>query len=123
MRYVIGIIATLAILMESPFAFAQSGGLSVEVCVAQGSGRVLCFAAGSKGNAAPVVTLSGTATGILNASEVAFDSASRIYVSDVDTSPPSIRMYAPDADGDVASVAVIAGDNTTLIHPSDLRVD
>ena len=74
-------------------------------------------------NIAPVVTISGAATGLIAPTGIALDSNNVIYVADPDNGSPSVRVFAAAANGNVAPVRVIAGPLTQLSNPLDVKVD
>jgi hypothetical protein len=89
-----------------------------------GNSSVTVYAAGSAGNVAPMATISGANTGLLNPTGIALDSANRIYVANgLNTTTPSVTVYAAGANGNVAPIATIAGSNTGLADPSGIAVD
>ncbi|HTZ54017.1 MAG TPA: hypothetical protein VMB20_03060 [Candidatus Acidoferrum sp.] len=81
-------------------------------------------------NIAPVATISGAASGINQPTSVAIDSNNYIYVSDQSSSIcspkpncPAILIFKPGANGAVAPAQYIAGSNTRLVAPTDVKVD
>jgi hypothetical protein len=78
------------------------------------------FAPGANGNATPLGTIGGGATGLLSPRTPAVDAAGRIYVPN---GAASITVYAPGASGNVAPVETIAGSNTGLRYPQAVALD
>ncbi len=79
-------------------------------------------------NIAPVATIAGAASGINQPTSVAIDTNGLIYVSDQNStvctpSCPAILVFAPGANGAVAPTRFIAGKNTLLSAPTDVKVD
>jgi hypothetical protein len=79
-------------------------------------------------NFTPVATISGATTGINQPTSVAIDSNNLIYVADQHStvcSPncPAILIFAKGANGAVAPTRYIAGKNTLLTAPTDVKVD
>lgn len=79
-------------------------------------------------NIAPVATIAGAVSGIKQPTSVAIDSNNLIYVSDQNStvctpSCPAILIFAPGANGAVAPTRFIAGKNTLLVAPTDVKVD
>jgi hypothetical protein len=79
-------------------------------------------------NIAPVATIAGAVSGINQPTGIAIDSNNLIYVSDQDStvctpSCPAILVFAPGANGAVAPMRFIAGKNTLLSAPTDVKVD
>ncbi|MGA8576843.1 MAG: hypothetical protein WB609_14305 [Candidatus Cybelea sp.] len=90
----------------------------------QGNSSVTVYPAGSSGNVTPIATISGTNTGLLNPFGIALDSSDRIYVANgLNTTTPSVTVYAPGSNGNVAPIATIAGPNTGLADPSGIALD
>jgi hypothetical protein len=82
---------------------------------------VTAYATGASGNAAPVLTLSGSATGLQQAGGVATDTNGDVFVADPVAN--AISEFAPEANGNVAPIGRIAGPATKLTKPADLAVD
>jgi hypothetical protein len=92
-------------------------------CGPNGGGEILVFAPDANGDAAPVRTIGGPATGIANASAVAVASDGAVYVGSFAVAGgagnSTLLRFAPGASGDVApeaSIALAAGivDGLTL---------
>jgi sugar lactone lactonase YvrE len=73
------------------------------------------------GSTTPDRVIVGASTGFSYPTRVSVDADGRVYVAE-DTSN-SIRVFAPDANGNVAPERVIAGANTGISYPSGLDVD
>lgn len=82
---------------------------------------VTAYSAAAVGDAAPLVTIAGPATGLDGPLQIAFDSGGRLYVAN--TLSDTITVYPPGANGNVAPVATIAGPSTGLSGPSGVAVD
>ena len=83
---------------------ADSGGKNM-------SARIAIFSANSDGNVAPIATIAGDKTGLVDPVGLALDSAGALYVlndTGGDDSRGSITVYPPDANGNVAPKATIA---------------
>lgn len=79
-------------------------------------------------NLAPVATISGAVSGINQPTGIAVDSNNNIYVSDQNSTIctpncPAILIFGPGANGAVAPTRFIAGKNTLLVAPTDVKVD
>jgi hypothetical protein len=85
-------------------------------------GSVTVYPARSRGNAAPIATITGQPSGnqMINPSDVALDAAGDIYVPGYFSN--SVSVYAPGANGDPAPIRYISGSNTDLNQPSYLYV-
>ncbi|MGH8337001.1 MAG: hypothetical protein ACRETL_09335, partial [Gammaproteobacteria bacterium] len=96
---------------------------------------VTVYAAGARGNVAPVATIDGIDTGLGDPQGIAVDSGGRIYVTNrsgydgktVDSHGAyqhwqSITVYAADANGDAAPIATIKGAQTGLTDPNGVTV-
>jgi hypothetical protein len=79
------------------------------------------FAAGSKGNVAPIATIAGENTSIDNADGVTIDKTGRIYVSN--SGGNSILIFAAGSNGNVAPGTIISGANTQLKSPAWVTLD
>jgi sugar lactone lactonase YvrE len=88
---------------------------------ASGPGSVFVYPAGSKANAAPTASISGTNTGLSYPQGVALDSSSNIYVAD--EGAVSVFVYSAGSNGNVAPTTTISGSNTELDTPEGIVVD
>ncbi|MGB8413846.1 MAG: choice-of-anchor D domain-containing protein [Candidatus Binatus sp.] len=88
---------------------------------ASGLGSVFVYPAGSKANAAPTATISGTNTGLSYPQGIAVDSNSNIYVAD--EGAVSVFVYSAGSKGNVAPTTTISGSNTELDTPEGIVVD
>jgi sugar lactone lactonase YvrE len=87
---------------------------------------VTVFSAGSSGNAAPTITISGSNTGLINPTGIAVDSSSNIYVANLGSlsgQADSVLIFAAGSNGNVAPSAVIVGSSTGLAYPTALALD
>ncbi len=85
------------------------------------AGSVTAYAAGASGNAAPVLSLAGPATGLAQPTGVVADDSGHVFVSNTATN--TITEYAPEVTGNVAPVATIGGTATRLSRPAGLALD
>jgi len=88
---------------------------------ASGPGSVFVYPAGSKANAAPTATISGTNTALSYPQGIALDSSSNIYVAD--EGAVSVFVYSAGSNGNVAPTTIISGSNTELDTPEGIVVD
>ena len=104
--------------LNAPFGVVvdQAGNIFV---ANEGASNVLKFDAAANGNVAPVAIIAGANTGLaappLGPLEISLDIRQRIYVTNVPNN--SVLIFAPDADGNVAPIATLAGPNTGLDGP------
>jgi len=92
------------------------------VYVANGANSAVhSYALGATGNAAPLGTLAGAATGLNGTGGLALDPAGDLFVANQGAS--SVTAYAPQASGNVAPIATIAGAHTGLSTPDALALD
>jgi len=85
---------------------------------------ITVYAAGAKGNAAPIQIISGPSTGLMNPSGVAVDSSHDVYVANPGNSDGgTVTVYAAHANGDEAPIQTISGPNTQLSVPTGIAVD
>jgi hypothetical protein len=68
---------------------------------------VIEYAKGTKGNQAPVATISGSRTGLNNPTSAAVDPAGDLFVTN--PGDGSVAEFAPGANGNVAPIATISG--------------
>jgi len=100
--------------LSSPEGLALDTADNIYVANAIGnninSSSVEEFTAGSGGNATPIITLLGSATGIVNPNGVAVDSNGNIFVAD--TGSNSVRIFSAGSNGDVPPASTINGSGT-----------
>jgi hypothetical protein len=82
---------------------------------------VTAYADGASGDAAPVLTLSGPATGLSEPTGVVTDVAGDVFVTNAATN--SITEYAPEVTGNAAPTSTISGALTRLNRPQDATLD
>ena len=92
------------------------------------------FAPGSNGNVAPASVLpvgnAQTQTTLQYPADIATTANGTLYVADLSSNPAAsvppagnIAIFAPDASGDVAPIAVLGGSNTEIDYPSSVSLD
>jgi NHL repeat len=86
-----------------------------------GANSVTAYAPGADGDTPPVLTLTGSLTGLSNPNGIAVDVAGDVFVAN--TNANSVTKYAPELTGDAAPVATIAGPLTRLDNPRGLTRD
>ena len=92
-------------------------------------GRINVYAAGSKGNIAPVSVIEGNRTRLENPNAVTLDSSGKIYVTDSgdeeieSKSPPRVMVYSAESKGNVAPITTISGERTDLWFPYGIALD
>jgi hypothetical protein len=86
-----------------------------------GAGSVTAYSAGSTGNAAPVVNLTGAATNIIGPCGIYLDATGKLY--EANCNGGSVSVFAAGATGNVAPVQFIQGAATNLGFPEGLTVD
>lgn len=86
---------------------------------------VTVYASGASGDAAPIRTIAGPATGLQGPLALALDSTGNLYVANAakDSDVNTVTVYGPGANGNVAPVRSISGSDTGLAQPSGLAVD
>jgi sugar lactone lactonase YvrE len=88
---------------------------------------VTVFAAGASGSAAPLTTISGSATGMNDPVAITRDASGMLYVANAGGSccgtGNSITVYAPGTSGNAAPTATIVGTLTGLNRPAGLALD
>ena len=104
-------------------ALDSSGNLYVVNDLSQFGGvdTVTVYAPGASGNAAPIRTITGSATGMDGAAFDAVDSSGTLYVTNGYAN--SVTIYAPGANGNAAPLATIAGSNTNINRPQGIALD
>lgn len=86
-----------------------------------GASSVTAFPPGADGDTQPVLTLTGSHTGLSNPNGTAVDVAGDVFVAN--TNANSVTEYAPEMTGDAAPLATIAGPLTRLDNPRGLTRD
>ena len=86
---------------------------------------VFVYAAGSNANAAPIATISGSATTLMQPEGVALDSGRKIYVADESAASVDVYSAVGSRTGllNVAPVDNINGPDTGLLAPVGIAVD
>jgi sugar lactone lactonase YvrE len=79
------------------------------------------YAAGSNGNIAPVRTISGDNTGLVDPEGIALDADGTTYVVNAEGSHGSVNVYAADANGNVAPIRDFY--STGLSFPRSVALD
>jgi sugar lactone lactonase YvrE len=89
------------------------------------SGSIAVFGPGADGNIEPVRVLSGPATGLRRPVVLAVDRQGYLYVTNEKdhNDDDTVRVFAPNANGDMAPCRVIAGPQTGLEHPLGIALD
>ena len=86
-----------------------------------GNSAVHSFALGASGNATPLSSITGSATGLLGTTAVTIDPNGRVYVASYANN--EIAEFAYGANGNIAPSSVISGANTGLSYPEALAID
>jgi hypothetical protein len=79
------------------------------------------FAPGANGNAAPLATIAGSATGLNTPRGLAQDAAGDLLVTN--QYGHSVTIYAPGTNGNSFPKATLAGSSTMLSYPTGIDVD
>ncbi|MBV8530896.1 MAG: hypothetical protein JO104_06230 [Candidatus Eremiobacteraeota bacterium] len=100
------------------------GGIAVDsndnIYVSSGN-KVLVYAAGSNGDAAPLDVITGSKTRLSNTVAVAVDASGDIYATSI--SPPArVTVYPPGSNGNALPSQDIVGKNTKLAGPISIVV-
>jgi hypothetical protein len=85
------------------------------------SRSVTAYAKGANGNIPPILTISGSNTGLHVPQGIAIDAGRNVYV--VNNSPSSVTVYAKGSHGNAAPQQTIRGSNTGLSAPEGIAVD
>ena len=80
---------------------------------------------GSRGDARPIATIKGPATGLDDPVSIALDSSDKIYVLNNGSggNSASVEVFAPGSRGNTAPIARIAGPATRLLSVNRIAVD
>ncbi len=84
---------------------------------------IYVFAAGASGNTAPIRTIAGDATELVQPLGMSFDSSGHLYVANSHDSTAPVEEFAAGANGNVAPIATIGGSHTKLLGISDVVLD
>ena len=85
--------------------------------------RVTTYALGSNGNVTPLTIISGSASGLTDASAITVDARGNIYVANSGYgTKTSINVYPPGSNGEVIPTRTIAGPATDLHEPTGIVV-
>ncbi len=107
--------------LNSPTGLALD--VAGDVYVANGGGpfggSVMIFAAGASGDAAPVRTIQGLDTKLINPRGIALDLLGNIFV----TTSSGVLEFAAGSSGDAPPLTVISGSNTMLSSNGQIAVD
>jgi hypothetical protein len=86
-----------------------------------GGGAVRVYAPGAEGEALPVRTITGSATGLSQPPDVAFDQRGEMYIPTTsNNNPGTIAVFRAEAHGNDAPIRTISGPNTLLRLPTKL---
>ncbi len=87
-------------------------------------GSITVYAPGSKGNVAPIATIAGSNTALVDIEGIALDSLGNLYTVGCETVYCfGVNVYPPESNGNVAPAAVIFGENTGLFFPVAVTLD
>jgi sugar lactone lactonase YvrE len=108
--------------LNSPFGLAldKNGNLYVV-----NLGSVTVYPAGSQGNVPPIASIAGPLTGLCSSLGIAVDGNGNIYVTTQCSKAgevPTVSVFAPGSNGDVAPIATITGPDTHLDQPYQVAV-
>jgi hypothetical protein len=101
-------------------AVDASGNLYVSDYTAK---AIYVFAAGASGNTAPIRTIAGAATGLVQPFGMSFDSHGHLYVAQGHDSTAPIVEFAANANGNAAPIATIGGSHTKLLGIFNVALD
>ncbi|HEV2908323.1 MAG TPA: hypothetical protein VGX02_03540 [Candidatus Eremiobacteraceae bacterium] len=85
------------------------------------AGSITAYSAGSTGNVAPVVNLTGAATNLIGPCGIYVDATGKLY--EANCSGASVGVFSPGSTGNVAPAQFIQGATTNLGFPEGLAVD
>src|SRR5581483_5630045 len=101
-------------------AVDSSGRLYVSDYTAK---AIYVFAAGATGNSAPIRTIAGSATGLVQPLGMSFDSHGHLYVAQGHDDVAPIEEFAANANGNAAPIATIGGSHTKLLGIQNVVLD
>ncbi len=81
---------------------------------------VNAFSLTASGNASPIATLSGAATGLNGIGALTFDPVGELWVASANND--MLEQFAPGAAGNIAPSQVVSGPNTGIVTPSGLAL-
>lgn len=87
-------------------------------------GSITVYAPGSKGNVAPIATIAGSNTDLIDIEGIALDSLGNLYTVGCETVYCfGVNVYPLGSNGNVAPAAVIFGADTGLVFPIAMTLD
>ncbi len=106
-------------------AAARPAACQLDVGTPSNEGHIAVFDAEADGDAEPVRVIGGPATGVHLPQIMVVDGGGSLYVTSGQSrgDDDTVRVFPPDATGDVAPARVIAGPHTGLRRPSALALD
>jgi 6-phosphogluconolactonase (cycloisomerase 2 family) len=113
--------------LHSPLGVALDAGGNIYVSnygTYSSNGSVTVYAAGTNGNVAPIQTITGSNTGLVQPSNIALDANRNVYVTNSGylSGPYSVTVYAAGANGNIAPIRTIEGSNTRLNEPNGVAL-
>ncbi len=84
---------------------------------------IYVFAAGASGNVAPIRTIAGSATKLVQPFGMSFDAAGDLYVANSHTAQTPVEEFAPGANGNVAPIATLGGSHTKMLGIFNMVLD
>ncbi len=111
--------------LVSPAGIAVDAGKNMYVTNFLNPGEyfVTVYAAGARGNAAPIRTIRGSNTGLYGPTGIALDSTGATYVVNALVAHWAVNVYAAGANGNVAPIRTISGGSTGLVWSSGVALD
>jgi hypothetical protein len=121
------IAAAIFVLLSAIASSGQSPKVRIYAPI-EGLNRVLIYAADEMGNASPIITISGSNTGLKEPVGVALDALGKLYVVNQNEQVASthgkgfITVFAANASGNATPLATIKGDHTKLFSATAIAV-